>query len=90
MLKTETVRSDGISYTYSLIENYNRLLSSFGIPLYSIEIRMIFDDTGEMTENKSDALFSDIDKASDFFNKLVRNLATPIDLPYIVEDELYK
>ena len=44
-------------------------------------------DTGKRWNAKTRELFSEGNKAKAFFDKLVRNLATPIDLAYIVEDE---
>ena len=33
-------------------------------------------------------LMADMDKALSFYDKIVKNLATPIDLAYVVEDEM--
>ena len=33
-------------------------------------------------------VFANLDKANRFVDKLARNLATPIDLPYVLEDEM--
>ena len=48
----------------------------------------ISDPEGDTTSAETRELFADIGKAVSFFDKLVRNLATPIDLAYIVEDEI--
>ena len=42
------------------------------------------------TRSDANDLFSDLSRASGFFDKIVDNLATPIDLAYIVEDEMTK
>jgi len=78
---------DGMIYTYRLLLNDGLKYSSFGLPLYSIEVEMENVKEGGVTSAKSGEIFADEEKATAFFNKLVRNLATPIDLAYIVEDE---
>ena len=78
---------DGMAYVYRLILHTERKYSTIGLPLYSIEIEMHEIDTGKRWNAKTRELFSEGNKAKAFFDKLVRNLATPIDLAYIVEDE---
>lgn len=78
---------DGIIYTYRLLLNEDFKFSSFGLPLYSIEVEMDDVKCGKATKARSGELFSEHEKAQAFFDKLVRNLATPIDLSYIIEDE---
>ena len=53
----------------------------------SVEVDMENVKCGKTTTARSGELFSEEKKALAFFEKLVRNLATPIDLAYIVEDE---
>ena len=48
------------------------------------------DEFGETTKSETGELFSDVGKAISFFERLVKYLATPINLAYIVEDELVK
>lgn len=83
----ETREADGIIYTYTLILHEDKKLTSIGIPLYSISVDMISVESGRHTSATTKELFADEQKAKLFFDKLVRNLATPIDLAYIVEDE---
>lgn len=83
----ETRMLDGIIYTYRLLLNDRLKYSSFGLPLYSVEVDMENVKCGKTTTARSGELFSEEKKALAFFEKLVRNLATPIDLAYIVEDE---
>ena len=83
----ETREADGIIYTYTLILHEDIRLTSIGIPLYSISVEMTNLKTGKHTSAQTRELFADESKAKAFFDKLVRNLATPIDLAYIVEDE---
>ena len=83
-IKEQTRRKDGYEYHYSLTKRQSRAVSSFSLPLYSIKITMRGEDA--YTENEAKDIFSDIGKALTFFGTLVENLATPIDLPYILED----
>lgn len=85
----KTVESGGYVYTYTLIKRESRRISSFRIPLYSIKIELS-NPAGEKTEALSHDLFSDLGKAIVFYDRLVRNLATPIDLAYVVEDEILR
>ncbi len=83
----ETREADGIIYTYTLMLHEDIKLSTIGIPLYSISVEMTVLANGVTTSATTKELFADEDKARAFFDKLVRNLATPIDLAYILEDE---
>ena len=83
----ETRESCGVVYTYTLILHEDKKLTSIGIPLYSIRVDMTVIATGKHTSAQTREIFADEEKARAFFDKLVRNLATPIDLAYIVEDE---
>ena len=44
--------------------------------------------TGEKTEAVAKDVFADIGKAVVFFDKIVQNKATPLNLYYIIEDEI--
>ena len=79
---------DGYFYTYRLLMSEGEGCPGFKIPLYSISVTMSGDDLDER-EAFTGKLFSDAGEAIDFFEKAVRNLVTPIDLPYVVEDEFY-
>ena len=86
-IKIKSFVEDGIGYKYELFMRESSMVASCGIPLYSISVEMTQGD-GKVTKAHTKDLFSDIGKATEFFEKLVNNLATPIDLPYVVEDEL--
>ena len=45
------------------------------------------DPFGNNRQADARDIFSDKEDAEAFFDKIVRNLATPIDLAYILEDE---
>ena len=83
------IEDNGYIYSYTLIKRESKRVSSFRIPLYSIKIELT-DPEGNKTEAQSDDLFSDLGKAIVFFDRLVRNLATPVDLAYVVEDEILR
>jgi len=86
ILKEERLE-DGCAYTYELIHREGDGVADWKVPLYSIRIAMT-DSQGNKTEREAMDLFSDGERAGEFFQKLVRNLATPIDLGYVVEDEV--
>jgi hypothetical protein len=87
-VRTEVRESEGIEYRYELTERENTSVAGYGLPLYSVAVMMEFKDSGKRSHGRTTELFSDVKKALRFFDKLVSNLATPIDLAYIVEDEL--
>ena len=86
VVKEITKVNYGIIYNYVLFESRSTQVASFNMPLYSIEITMTKD--GETTKHTAKEIFADIGKAVSFFEKLANNLATPIDLPYIIEDKI--
>ena len=77
----------GYVYGYTLSVSESGRVASYKLPLYSISVELT-DPAGDTTQAETRELFADIGKAISFFEKLVRNLATPIDLAYIVEDEI--
>ena len=87
VIRQEMREADGILYKYELTMRESFLVASYGMPLYSISVEM-HSQNGELTTAKAVDTFSNPDKAILFFEKLAKNLATPIDLPYILEDEM--
>ena len=87
LVKKEEKSEDGYSYTYELLVRRGVRTADFGLPLYSIKISMT-DPSGHRSEREATDVFSSSDEAVRFFDRLVRNLATPIDLCYVVEDEV--
>ena len=79
--------SDGYSYTYELIHREGVRTDDFGLPLYSMRVSMT-DRLGNITRREASDVFADKRKAEGFFKRLVDNLATPIDLGYVIEDEV--
>ena len=88
IIRTESREKDGIDYKYALSLKENKRTDCYGIGLYSISVEMTKPDSGVTTHSEARDLFSDEQKATRFFEKIVENLATPIDLAYVVEDEL--
>ena len=86
-VKKEVRDEGGYEYTYELLLHRGTRTADFGLPLYSIKISMT-DLNGNTSQREANDLFASLEQASLFFDKLVRNLATPIDLCYVVEDEV--
>ncbi len=63
-------------------------MASYGIPLYSISVRMRTEEEKADVEYETGALFSDRGRAERFFNRVVDGLITPVELIYEVEDVL--
>ena len=82
----ETV-SEGAEYRYELIMKRSKRVASYRLPLYSVRVSMT-DKDGKETYAELNDIFSDIGKAIVFFNRIADNLVTPIDLPYIFEDQI--
>ena len=87
ILRKEERSVDNSIYTYELILREGDATACWRMPLYSIRVKMR-DTLGVCRTADAKDIFSDGVKAVSFFEKLVKNLATPIDLAYIVEDEL--
>ena len=87
VIRTNTVNEDGANYKYKLYMQQSGNVASYKLPLYSIGIEMT-DRDGNYTEARVADVFSDIGKALVFYERLVSNLATPLNLPYILEDEM--
>ena len=87
VIRENALESEGAFYKYALIKKESRKITRYIVPLYSIEIKMT-DEDGKSTSAYVNDIFADVGKAIVFYEKLVRNLATPIDLSYVLEDEL--
>ncbi len=84
VIRREEIFEPGIVYRYELILSEGNDTASFGIKLYEINTEMEID--GARTSYRSGGLFSNEEKGVSFFEKLVENRATPINIPYIIED----
>ena len=87
VIKRDTREFKGAVYNYSLIVSESNKVASYKLPLYSIEIEMT-DKDGNVTNARTKEIFADVGKAISFYRKLRENLATPLNLPYIIEDEM--
>ena len=87
IIKREVREADGAIYRYNLVMTESNKVASYRLPLYSIEIEMT-DKDGNVTSARARDLFADVGKALSFFKMLHENLATPLNLPYIIEDEM--
>ncbi len=86
----EDRKTDGKNkYTYKLIMREDTRVVSYKIPLYSIRAEMT-NENGETTHADINDVFADLKFALSFYEKIVRGLATPIDLRYVIEDEIMK
>ena len=91
--KSQTVREEkrtdnGIEYKYTLSVRRSDRTASYGLALYSIKVEMT-DLTGAVSEASLVDAFRSAELAFRFFDRVVDNLATPIDLPFVFDDEKY-
>ena len=86
IIKEQIRKQEGIILRYRLIKKKSLKVASYLMPLYSIEVALIKD--GEITKNSVENIFSDVGKALVFYEQLVESLASPADLPYIIEDRI--
>lgn len=87
IIRKEVRESEGITYTYTLTMHKSCATASFGIPIYSIRVELT-DAGGEESAAEASDVFADAGRAIVFYEKLIRNLVTPIDLPYVLEDDI--
>lgn len=87
VIRENELESGGAFYKYALIKKESRKITRYVVPLYSIEVKMT-DENGKSTNAYVSDIFADVGKALVFYDKLVKNLATPIDLSYVLEDEM--
>ena len=86
-VRREVREANGAKYVYTLTAGEGQRVACFGLTLYSVSIEMTAND-GRITSSALDEIFVDSRRAIRFFDKLVSSLATPIDLPYVLEDEM--
>jgi hypothetical protein len=86
-VRVSEVSACGAHYKYTLLVRESQRVASFRLPLYSVRIEMRSAD-GRLTEAETGDIFADLGKAVVFFERLVDNLATPINLAYILEDAI--
>ena len=84
IIKRKSISCDGCVYEYELRGFEGREVASFGILLYEIHSKLTTNDG--VSFYKTGGLFSSLEKAVAFFEFLSENLASPMSIPYIVED----
>lgn len=87
IVRFQEIEDENARYKYTLTAKRSKNVASFGLKLYSIRIEMLTQD-GYYTEAHTGDIFADLGKATVFFERLCDNLATPINLAYILEDSL--
>ena len=81
-IKTELREKDGIKYSYVLkFDDETNDPST-----HTVEIAMKSND-GIINTFASRRLYAEKARVNTLFDKLVDNLATPINLPYVIADE---
>lgn len=86
LIKSDRVEHGGFVYEYLLTARESKRVASYRIPLYSITVTLTNAEGVSTSATVTDG-FSDIGKALVFYERALEHLATPIDLPYIFEDE---
>ena len=76
----------GAKYNYKLIKRYNIRGFFKTVKAYVISVEMLSGDV--RSYYVSDRLFLEDGAAYTFFEKVSKNLATPENMPYVIEDEL--
>ncbi len=87
VIRKDVMEEDGNQYIYELTLRQGSKTASYKIPLYSIKVVMR-NSEGNSTSASVKDVFSDARAAIRFYEKIVKGLATPIDLRYIAEDEM--
>lgn len=86
VMKSERVECEGSTYDYTLSVRESNKVASYRIPLYSVSIKMT-DKNGKETFAEAKDAFSDVGKALVFYERIIEYIATPLNLPYVLEDE---
>lgn len=87
IVRADEIKEGGILYRYTLFVTNSSRVASYGISLYSMRVEMT-DKNGGHTETETGDIFADFGKALVFYERLRDNLATPIDLAYVLEDAI--
>ena len=86
IMKEKCIEDNGAIYNYTISVRESNKVASYRIPLYSVSIKMT-DKSGKETYAEAKDAFSDVGKALVFYERMIEYLATPLNLPYILEDE---
>ena len=88
-VRCERRQADGNEYEYTLTVRESDMTASFRLPLYFVRVAMT-TAVGVRREAELNDIFISQKTALTFFDRIVENLATPIDLPFVYEDEMGK
>ena len=86
IIRTEIRQADGYEYRYYLSVTNSAKVASYNLPLYSVRVEMIGNE--KHSEHELREIFADSGKAITFFEEIVENLVTPLDLHFILEDKI--
>lgn len=84
LIREEHAKDGEAEYTFILTMRRSDMVASYRMQLYSLTVRMTTN--GRQTEATVSDAFSDARRAHRFFDLMLRELVTPIDLPYVLED----
>lgn len=82
-IKEKSIEFNGAKYRYELTEFDS---SNPECKEYGINIQMSLN--GSITRASSGRIFYDLNTATLFFERLAKHLVTPLNLEYVIEDEL--
>ena len=88
-VRCEKRQVDGNEYEYTLTVRESNKTASFRLPLYSVQVAMTTANGIRREAELNDAFLSQR-TALAFFERIVDNLATPLDLPFVYDDEMGK
>ena len=85
VIRTDERTENGNVYRYELVMRCGDGVACWRIPLYSVRVRLTLAD-GTTTDAALKDVFADAGRAILFYERMLNNLATPVDLAYILED----
>ena len=86
IIKSSVKECGSTKYSYNLTVSESEHVASYGIPLYSVKIEE-YDEGGLVNGAVVKEMFVDPGRALAFYDNLVRRLAGPVDLSYILEED---
>ena len=87
LIKCERRECELGTLEYKIHMTPGRMIANYNLELYSISITLT-DENGKESFSEVREIFASYRSAERFLRMLSENLATPIELIYIVEDEL--
>ena len=87
-IKCHEITDNGLVYKYELIMHELRIDEANKSICYSISAELFSKDGERISRAETAAVFFSEEKAMRFFEKSADNLATPSNLPYVLEDAI--